>query len=131
MTDLPHIPIELEQQGELARLTGGVLQQDAVGVRRFHEDVAPEGLRDHRHLQVAVIALVVVDDVILDAVRVEALRLPLGVQGQGHRTRESHGSAPGVLSIVVLGQRRIVDVADIELDFVVLIGAAHADTSIS
>ena len=36
-------------------------------------------------LQIAVIALVVVDDVILDAVRVEALRLPLGVQGQGHR----------------------------------------------
>ena len=31
----------------------------------------------------------------------------------------------------LLGQRSVVDVADIELDFVVLIGAAHADTSIS
>ena len=59
---------------ELARLAGGVLQQDAVGVRGLHEDVPPEGLRDEGHLQVAVIALVVVDDVILDAIRINALR---------------------------------------------------------
>ena len=36
----------------------------------LHEDVPPERLRDEGHLQVAVIALVVVDDVTLDAVRV-------------------------------------------------------------
>ena len=60
-----------------------------------------------------------------------AVSLSLDPQGQGHRAGKSHGVAPGVLTIVVLGQRRIVDIADIELDFVALIGAAHADTSIS
>ena len=78
-----------------------------------------------------VIALVVVDDVILDAIRIKALRLTLGVQGEGHRAGEGHGGRPGVLPIVVLGERSVVDVADIELDLVTLIGAAHADTSIS
>jgi hypothetical protein len=84
-----------------------------------------KALRDHGKLQIAVITHVVVDGVILDAVRIKALRFAVRVEREGYRAGHRHRSGKRNGSVRADGDRRIMDVADIEFYFV-----AHIQTSI-
>ena len=98
----------------------GVLDQDAILIHVVAQDVHTEILRHHGTLKVARVAVVVVHDVILNAISIEDGRGSLGIQLQGDSTRPRLHSAKGRHIVFIERDHSIVDVLEIVFNLVLL-----------
>ena len=120
MADFPHIAVKLEQQGEVLRLRIGVLYKHLVLIQGLLQHIGAEALRNHGKLQISLVAHVVADRVISVAVRIEIARLAVGVQGKGNGAGHRNGRAKGHRPVRPQLQQRVMHIADVEFDFILL-----------
>ena len=73
---------ELKKQGKQCQFCIRVFNQNALGIQLFSQHIRPETLRNQCKLQIPVIAHIVVDHIVRNAIRIKILRLPVGIQGQ-------------------------------------------------
>nr|DAM78832.1 MAG TPA: hypothetical protein [Caudoviricetes sp.] len=121
MTDVLLVTIELKQEGEGCQFHIGIFNQNTVGIQFLLEGFGTEALRNHCQFQIAVIAHIVVDDIVGNAIGIEVFRLTVCIQGDGNRTGHRCRCAVSNSAVLTDGQHRIVRVFQVVFDFVVLI----------
>ena len=79
---MTHVPVELKKQGKQCQFCIRVFNQNALGIQLLSQHIRPEALRNQCKLQIPVIAHIVIDYIVRNAVRIKILWLPVGIQGQ-------------------------------------------------
>ena len=97
MTDVALVAIELKQECEMLQFHVGVLSKHAVAIQLLVHDVREEALRNQRDLQIALIAGVVIHDIVGDIVRIERLDLAVGIHRQADCTGDADIGLPEIV----------------------------------
>ena len=118
MADVTLVTIELEQEGEMFQFHIGVLSKHAVAIQFLVHDVREEALRDQRDLQIALVAGVVIHNIVGDIVRIERLDLAIGIHRKTDGTGDTDRLCIGDTAIFVKGCLCIVAVFQAKFDLI-------------
>jgi hypothetical protein len=90
MTDVVLVAVKLKHKSKLRCLCIVALHQNALCIKLFAENRRCKVGRDECDLQIAVIACVVVDDIINAVVSVEVLVFTVRINAQGNCTGQAY-----------------------------------------
>ena len=130
MADVILVTVELEHECELRCFRIVALHQNALCVKLLTENRRSKVGCDECDLQIAVIACVVVDDIIHAVVGVEILVFAVRINAQGYSTGQAHRRCK-CRNAVVRPCRDLSPVNLIQTEFNLILLQCHCYTSIS
>ena len=130
MTDVVLVAVKLKHKCKLRCFCIVALHQNALCIKLLTENRRCEVGGDERDLQIAVIACVVVDDIIHAVIGIEILVFAVGVNAQGNRTGQAHRRCEG-RNALVRPCRDFSPVNLIQTKLYLILLQCHCYTSIS